>query len=148
MRRLLLPVLVLAVLALLAGTAPEGPGCHAAQEEGACAGCHKDDARARWEASRYRPCTAWCLTCHAKGEMDRHHTVGTVLRKDPGPAYPVTKDRRMTCATCHDLSRQRFDAVRWKASSLYDRLFRGEARYPTYFLAQRNDQGQLCLACH
>lgn len=140
---LLVPVLAFALAAALA---PDGDP-HGGRGAATCAACHAD-APGRWEAHGDRPCTPWCLTCHGKAEMDQHHPVGTVLRKKPGPDFPLTADGRMACSTCHLMSRPRTDTVRWKASSLFDRLFHGESRYKTYYLTERNDQGQLCLACH
>ena len=112
-----------------------------------CASCH-DDSQARWSANRNRPCTPFCLTCHKKDEMDRHHTVGTVLATAPEGDLTLTTDKKVACVTCHDMSRNRYDAVRWKATSLFDRMFHQESQYKTYFLVMRNDQGQLCLTCH
>jgi hypothetical protein len=114
----------------------------------ACAPCHATDAQSRWETHRNRPCTALCLTCHAKEQMAKHHPVGLTVAKQPRVALRLTQDLRSACFTCHELSNRRFDAVRWKAESLFGRLFRKEARFKTYFLTVRNDRGQLCLACH
>lgn len=114
----------------------------------ACAGCHKTDAPIRYENSQYRACTPYCMSCHQSDEMSRHHTVGAELTQQPDSAMHLTQDSRIGCATCHDLSRMRYDTVRWKAASLFNRLFRDEGRYQTYFLAMRNDAGQLCLTCH
>jgi hypothetical protein len=80
--------------------------------------------------------------------MDRHHTVGTELTEKPDEVLKLTAGKKTACFTCHDLSRPRYDSVRWKAASLYDRLFRAQKRYKTFFLSERNDQGQLCLSCH
>jgi hypothetical protein len=80
--------------------------------------------------------------------MDRHHTVGTELTEKPDEVLKLTAEKKTACFTCHDLSRPRYDSVRWKAASLYDRLFRAQKRYKTFFLSERNDQGQLCLSCH
>jgi hypothetical protein len=112
-----------------------------------CAGCHKD-ATSRWESNRNRPCTPYCMNCHRKAQMDRHHRVGVELPTMPDQLLRLTADRKNACFTCHDLSRPRYDGVRWKAASLYDRMFHPEKRYKTYFLVERNDQGQLCLSCH
>jgi hypothetical protein len=114
----------------------------------ACAACHPGDAQARWAAHANRPCSTWCRTCHDKATLAQHHNVGTVLAKDPGPDLPLTHDRKVACSTCHLLSRPRYDSVRWKAASLYDRMISRETRHLTYFLSIRNDKGQLCLACH
>jgi hypothetical protein len=80
--------------------------------------------------------------------MGRHHKVDVVLENEPENGLKLTTDHRDACFTCHDLSRPRYDSARWKAVSLFDKMFRQEARYKTYFLVQRNDSGQLCLNCH
>jgi len=113
----------------------------------ACAACHKDSA-SRWASNHDRPCTPYCMSCHKKTDMDRHHHVGVELPKVPDEVLKLTADMKLACFTCHDLSHPRYDSVRWKAASLYDRMFRAEKRYKTYFLSERNDQGQLCLSCH
>lgn len=148
--RVLFPLLILCPI-LAFGLAEGGrpsPDPHGGRGPVACATCHAADAQARWTNHGDRPCTPDCLTCHTKAEMDQHHPVGMVLRKKPGPAFPLTADGRMACFTCHLMSRPRTDTVRWKASSLFDRMFRSKPRYKTYYLTLRNDQGQLCLACH
>lgn len=116
-------------------------------QSGVCASCHKDSQK-RWASNQYRPCTPYCMGCHKKAEMDRHHPVGTALPRIPDNALHLVGDKKMACTTCHDLEHPRYDSVRWKATSLFDRLFREEPRYKTYFLALRNNQGQLCLSCH
>ena len=141
---LLVPLLALALTEEDAHTT----GCLPASGAAACQKCHAGDAAARFTAHHDRPCTPYCLTCHAKAQMAQHHQVGSHLVRTPAAELPLTADRRTACFTCHDLSRPRYDRVRWKAASLFDRTFRNEARYKTYFLAVRNDQGQLCLSCH
>ncbi len=66
----------------------------------------------------------------------------------PGNGMHLTAEMKIACFTCHDMSQPRYDGVRWKATSLFDRLFRNESQYHTYFLVMRNSQGQLCLTCH
>jgi len=139
--------LLVPLLAALALEDARSAGCLTAAGASSCAPCHAADHAARWE-HRARPCTPYCLTCHRKAEMEQHHPVGTALKRKPAGVYPLTADLKTACFTCHDLSRPRYDSVRWKAASLYDRTFRREASYKTYFLSTRNDQGQLCLACH
>ena len=112
-----------------------------------CASCH-DDAQKRYATNHHHPCTPYCIECHKKTEMDRHHSVGTQLPRDAHDALILTSRKQIACTTCHDLSQSRYDKVRWKATSLYDRLFRNESRHKTYFLSMRNDHGQLCLTCH
>lgn len=147
--------LVLMVIPLL-GLSLEEEDAHSAgclpnatvqDQSSACASCHKDNA-SRWESSQHRPCTPYCVNCHTKTEMSRHHHVGIELPRVPDEVLKLTADMKLACFTCHDLSRPRYDSVRWKASSLYDRIFRSEKRYKTYFLSKRNDEGQLCLTCH
>jgi len=147
----LMTLLIVPVLALVLAQGEEDAhttGCLPAKGAAACAVCHPGDAAARFEASGSRPCKPYCQTCHTKAQMARHHNVGTALVRAPSAVLPLTADHKTACVTCHLLSRPRYDTVRWKAASLYDKLFRGETRYKTYFLAIRNDQGQLCLSCH
>lgn len=126
------------------GCLPKGS---AATSAAACAACHKDAAQ-RFGSNPVRACTPYCMTCHKQADMDRHHTVGTALPKTPETDLYLTAGKKVVCSTCHDLSRARYDQVRWKATSLFDRMFHKENRYKTYFLAMRNDEGQLCLSCH
>ncbi|MDD2700922.1 MAG: hypothetical protein PHH36_06745 [Sideroxydans sp.] len=112
-----------------------------------CASCHKD-APQRFGKDPVRSCTPYCMSCHKKTDMDRHHTVGTALPRMPETDMYLTAGKKVVCSTCHDLSRPRYDLVRWKATSLFDRMFHDEDQYKTYFLSMRNDQGQLCLTCH
>lgn len=133
---------------LLATQAPVARDHTHLDEPAACAPCHGLEAVNRWATARHRPCTQLCLTCHSQEDMAKHHPVGTQLTKPIKTRLSLTGDRRTACATCHDLSRPRHDRVRWKADSLFGRLFRKQEKYPTYYLAIRNDRGQLCLACH
>jgi hypothetical protein len=113
-----------------------------------CAACHPDDALQRWDSQRGQACTPYCAGCHLKTQMSRHHKVGLLLLGEPDAPLRLTAEHKNACFTCHDLARPRYDSVRWKAASLFDKMFRQEARYKTYFLVQRNDSGQLCLNCH
>jgi hypothetical protein len=135
-------------LSLPAFAAPDMPGHMALQTATPCLGCHAQDGQARWSSNRWQACTSYCQSCHAPAEMGQHHPVDTVLTKIPSAPLPLSATRRTACFTCHDLSRQRFDRVRWKSESLFGRLFRKQNEYKTYFLTLRNDRGQLCLACH
>lgn len=137
-----------AALALFAQAQAEMPGHAALEKPSTCAPCHAEDAQARWETSRARSCTPFCLTCHKPEEMAKHHPVGSPVEKTPRIVLRLTREKKSACFTCHDLANRRYDAVRWKAESLFSRLFQSESRYKTYYLATRNDRGQLCLACH
>jgi hypothetical protein len=137
-----------AALALLAQAPSDMPGHAALGSSAVCVSCHAADASARWESHRSRPCDPYCGTCHAKEEMAKHHPVGNPVTKSPRLSLRLTLDRKSACFTCHDLSNRRYDSVRWKAESLFGRMFRQEKQHRTYYLATRNDRGQLCLACH
>lgn len=136
------------------------PAHNAKEPHSACVKCHKADAEKRWKSNHKRPCTPYCGTCHKAAEMKRHHPVGIKLSRKPDrdedeehddddDKMPLAgEEMKMACVTCHEMSRPRHDGVRWKAASMFDRLFRAEKRYKTYFLSKRNDHGQLCLSCH
>lgn len=113
-----------------------------------CLGCHRDDAPARFEKDRLQPCAPFCLSCHPPREMDKHHTIGRKLDRPLRRELRLDAKDQLTCATCHHLGRPRFDSVRWRSESLFDRAFRRQERHKTYLLAFRNDRGQLCKACH
>lgn len=123
------------------------PKTNVQQPATACASCHKDASK-RWASSKTRPCTPYCATCHKEKEMSRHHPVGSKLPKSPEEGMPLTAEMKLACFTCHNMSQKRYDKQRWKATSLFNRLFRPEERYKTYFLTHRNEQGELCLSCH
>lgn len=123
------------------------PPCLPASEA-ACAACHTKDLSTRFPAAKSRPCTPYCLSCHFKDSKDQHHSVGLPLRKMPADGRLLTEGDRTGCKTCHDLATQRYDRIRWRSESLFDRVFRSQSRYKTYLLVYRNDRGQLCLACH
>lgn len=152
---MLLAVLLLSVATLAVSTADEEDastvGClpphGAAAPQSACASCHADAGK-RWQEHGSGPCTPYCSGCHKGEQLARHHAVGVALEGEPEGGLRLTGAGRIACFTCHDLSRSRYDGERWKAASLYERMFRAQPRYKTYFLVQRNDNGQLCLNCH
>lgn len=113
----------------------------------ACASCHADSEK-RFTTNQHRPCSAYCTSCHKKAEMERHHTVGTELVRDVASHLPLTSKKQIACSTCHNLAQPRYDKLRWKSASMFDRIVHKENRYRTYFLSMKNDQGQLCLTCH
>ena len=137
---------IICIIPLLGFSLEEEAPLHAATAA-ACVSCH-EDGQQRWTLSQYQPCTPYCIACHKKPEMERHHTVGTLLEGIPANVLHLSSDKKVACNTCHDMSRTRYDSERWKAASLYDRMFHKETRYKTYFLVMRNDKGQLCLTCH
>lgn len=139
---------ILWALAASAQAPDDMPGRTAAQQAAACGPCHRDEAPARWSEHRDHACSAYCQTCHLSADMARHHAVGIALEKVPKAHLPLASGRRTACFTCHTLTRPRYDQVRWKAESLFGRLFRRDERQKTYLLVTRNDRGQLCHACH
>jgi len=140
-------MILFASLSIAAQEPADMPGNRALKDASACTACHQD-AQKRWTTHRARPCTPYCLTCHTQAAMAQHHSVDVPLLKSLPTPLPLTKEQRMGCSTCHDLSRAREDLVPWKAESLFDRMFRKQRRYKTYFLVQRNERGQLCRTCH
>lgn len=113
----------------------------------ACASCHKD-APKRLVTHQHRPCSPYCATCHKKDEMDKHHPVGVEIEHEGHKEMPIGEKKEIACVTCHNMSQARYDKERWKATSLFDRMFRNETKHKTYFLSMKNDKGQLCLTCH
>jgi hypothetical protein len=114
-----------------------------------CQTCHKKQPKL-FATNSDKVCTTYCMTCHPKEEMSRHHTVNTILNKTPDDEMHMvlTTEKKIACITCHEMSRLRYDKVRWKSTSLFDRMFRHEDKYKTYFLTMQNDSGKLCLTCH
>jgi hypothetical protein len=114
-----------------------------------CATCHqRQEAEQYFNKRQSSPCTPYCMTCHKSTAMSRHHSVGERLTKMPDEPLLLAAEMKMACFTCHNLTRPRYDSERWKAASLFDRVFRKQKRYKTYFLTLHNEQGQLCLTCH
>ncbi len=114
----------------------------------ACTPCHAQDLETRWARGRGRPCTSYCQGCHRPSDLKSHHPVALQLRRPPRDPALLAPEGRLGCTTCHDLGRPRRDSVSWRSQSLFDRTFRRKASHPTYYLALRNDRGQLCRACH
>lgn len=140
--------LLLGAMAVLAQAPDDRPPWAALKDATLCVPCHQEKASSLWASRRAQACTPYCMTCHLQADMAQHHPVGTRIPDQSKAPLPLTTDRKVACFTCHDLSRPRYDRVPWKAESLFGRMFRREPNYPTYFLVYRNDQGQLCLACH
>ncbi len=112
-----------------------------------CTTCHKD-GESRWQSNRHRPCTPYCTSCHSGEQLERHHLIGIKVNITPPEGIRLTSDGRSACFTCHDISNKQYDTIRWKAASMFDRMFKSQERYKTYFLVKPNDHGQLCLSCH
>ncbi|MBK9376675.1 MAG: hypothetical protein IPN03_23895 [Holophagales bacterium] len=93
-----------------------------------------------------RPCRTLCASCHEF--RDGHHPVGvSIPRAVPEPLL-LTKAGTNTCVTCHDTTRPRADRAPWASTSLFERIARRPSEHRTYYLAMRNEKGQLCRNCH
>jgi hypothetical protein len=120
----------------------------AATSRTACAQCHTaEDPRLAAAAPR-GACDTQCAQCHGATTTAGHHPVGAAVQALASPALPRSSEGRIACRTCHDLTRPATDSVAWRSQSLYDAVFRRQARHRTYALALRNDKGQLCQSCH
>ena len=91
-------------------------------------------------------CDQMCLTCH--GDMKSHHKTGVRLTRKTPDVISLKKNRTLGCVSCHDLRAARFDTRSWKAQSMFDAAFRSEGIHKTYYLVERNNDGQLCGRCH
>lgn len=123
-----------------------GAGPHAAWNEESCLKCHDAAAAAEIRGRVANPCDAMCATCHSFRE--RHHAVGVPISGRLPSGLVLTKKAANACVTCHDLTRPRFERSPWTSQSLFERVLRRSGENRTYFLAMRNDRGQLCRNCH
>lgn len=135
------------------------PGAAAANENQAdnpcltnpntCMKCHQEEQDKQiFTKARgiERPCEKACANCHKK--MKNHHQTGMEVEFDVSADIRLTKDKRVTCITCHDLSVKRYSATARKAQSLFQRMFKGKKRHKSYYLVMDNRGGQLCKQCH
>lgn len=144
---LVLPLLFAAIWLLVeAGNEPANP---CLTDDKACMKCHNEEQRHQiFTESRniYRPCDTSCASCHKK--MTAHHLTGMEVDLDISPQLLLTKDKRLACMTCHDLSVERYSATAKKAQSLFQRMFKAKKKYKSYYLVMDNRGGQLCKQCH
>ncbi len=114
--------------------------------ETSCVECHKIKKMTVTVNDTENACSYLCLTCHK--DMDSHHAINLRL-SEPFPAkFVLTSKNRVTCITCHRLKTNQYDTSSWKAESLYESIFNSKKIYKTYYLAKRNNDGQLCKTCH
>ncbi|PKL38032.1 MAG: hypothetical protein CVV44_12755 [Spirochaetae bacterium HGW-Spirochaetae-1] len=106
-----------------------------------CKKCHEKETFEHPDKS----CTPYCLTCHST-IGSKHHPVDVRLKKVID--IELTDNQRIACRTCHNLKQKRYDATSWRAESLYEKVFRKETTYKTFFLQTRNTNGELCKKCH
>jgi predicted CXXCH cytochrome family protein len=145
-------VLLLALAALAAPTNAATSGGNVASSEHpswsveSCLSCHRADEASSIASRVERPCRTLCASCHEF--RDGHHPVGvTIPRAMPAPLL-LTKAGTNTCVTCHDTTRPRIDLAPWVSTSLFERIAHRSGEHRTYYLAMRNEKGQLCRSCH
>lgn len=107
-----------------------------------CLECHSPEEATDFENRTSESCSEFCLTCH-----DPHHSTDTFVRGDT-PDHIKLLNQKLVCFSCHNVKKQRFDNESWKAESMFEQMFRKKDRYPTYFLIEKNNEGQLCRRCH
>ena len=108
-----------------------------------CEKCHTKGKADSFKGRTARPCSNYCLTCH-----QGHHKIDVWLKHKPRKELPLQKKKTMTCYTCHDINKKRFDHTSWKSESLFDRIFSRQESYHTYYLRINNSEGDLCKNCH
>lgn len=146
--------LIIALLAIAGwGVAQEGDRAarvtahDASRAPDRCAACHAPGDPRRTAPAARGGCDAQCIQCHAK-DTAGHHPTGVAIPALRDSSLERSSKGRIACRTCHDLDRPAADSMPWRAQSLFDAVFRRQARYPTYHLAMRNHRGQLCQSCH
>jgi hypothetical protein len=87
-----------------------------------------------------------CIQCHKN--MENHHKIGMKLKNKISPEILLSKDNKVNCFSCHNISLPRFDNVSWSAESLFSNMLSFKSKYKTYYLRKRNNKGQLCKQCH
>lgn len=110
-----------------------------------CLDCHTREEARSFRNSTAQSCSVFCSTCH--NNLGPHHEIDRYVTGDI-PQGIILQNEKIACFTCHDLRNSRQDNVSWKAESLYERMFHRKEIYSTYFLVERNNEGQLCKKCH
>lgn len=143
---LLLALGAIAGPAAAASPAGLSTGEHPSWTVEGCLACHRAEETASISLRVARPCRTLCASCHDL--RDGHHPIGIpIARALPAPLV-LTAAGTSTCVTCHDTTRPRADRVPWASTSLFERLARRSGEHRTYYLAMRNEKGQLCRNCH
>ncbi len=115
------------------------------QSENYCVDCHAMEKN-YMKRGPALACTPFCLTCHK--EIKNHHVLNIKITETLPEGFILTERKKLICITCHNLNNKRFDNTSWKAESLYEKVFKGEKKYKTYYLVKKNNEGQLCKTCH
>ena len=111
-----------------------------------CMPCHNSSKEKRLLQDTSLACSQCCLSCHNPANI--HHPINIKISERLPDNFLLTPKKRLTCITCHNLNHDRFDSSSWKSESLYENMFKGSSKYKTYFLVQKNNNGQLCKTCH
>ncbi len=110
-----------------------------------CLECHSRQEALVFKVRVTKSCSTYCKTCHK--DLTAHHQVDKFLTGKK-PKTLDLHNNKIACFTCHDLQTKRFDSVSWKSESLFESMFGSKDVYRTYFLIERNKDGQLCKRCH
>jgi hypothetical protein len=111
-----------------------------------CLSCHRAGEENAISRRLTRPCRTLCASCHEFREV--HHTVGVPIPRALGARLLLTEAGTNTCVTCHDTTRPRIDRSPWASQSLFERVAHRSGEHRTFYLAMRNEKGQLCRNCH
>ncbi|MDY6934845.1 MAG: hypothetical protein SVZ03_11590 [Spirochaetota bacterium] len=111
-----------------------------------CTECHRKGELKNNQYNVIQTCDNLCLKCHK--DITSHHEIGLKIEDQLHQKLHLTEKNRIACFTCHNLGIKRFDSSSWKAESLFESMFKRKSRYKTYYLAIKNDKGQLCKKCH
>lgn len=149
-RKAAAPLLAVALLAgpgaALASGASRASVGHPSWTVESCLSCHHAEEASAISRRVARPCRALCASCHEFREG--HHTVGVPIPRGLAAPLLLTEAGTNTCVTCHDTTRPGVDHSPWASTSLFERIAHRAGEHRTYYLAMRNDKGQLCRNCH
>jgi len=116
-------------------------------DSSACLECHdQTEMTARYLELAF-PCDHICQKCH-QAEMAAHHKTGMAITFKTRGSLRLGTGNRLICISCHDLTGPRFSPTPKKAQSLFQRMFKSQAKYKSYYLVVDNRNGQLCRMCH
>jgi hypothetical protein len=110
-----------------------------------CLECHSREEALLYRNRTVQSCSVYCSTCHK--DLGAHHETDLFLTGKVADGIELLNNK-IACFTCHNLKNKRQDSESWKAESLFEKLFQPKTIYPTYFLIERNNKGQLCKKCH
>ena len=115
-----------------------------------CKECHSDKKSEELIRDPLKSCVTYCKTCHnrIKDITEKHHVVGKRLKFQSKYDFRISGKKKIACYTCHDLGINRYDSSSWKSESFYEKVFKKKAKYKTYYLVMKNNEGQLCTRCH